>query len=156
MPLWVNLFWLIAVLSCVWFQTMSSGQVCFAYMLHYSGTSRLPRATAKVEETKPNLSRTFQFPDHVTSANIPLTKARHMAKLRISAMGKRTLLLWGRTPKPMTMGVDAERGGKLRTIMKSTRGYPLGYNYYVSVTHKVHSTLPYYTPKDSSNQGIEL
>lgn len=56
----------------------------------------------------------------------------------------------------MTMGVDAGRSENLGTMMKSTTGNLLGYNYYIFPTHKVYSNLPYYAPKDLSNQCIRL
>lgn len=56
----------------------------------------------------------------------------------------------------MTLGVDTWKGQTLWTIMKSTTGHPLDYNYYISTTHEVHSTLSYHTLKDSSDKGTEL
>lgn len=72
-------------------------------------------------------------------------------------MEKCTPPLVGGTAKSHDSGCGCVGGGQtLGTIMKSTTGHPLGYNYYISTTHKVHSTLPYHTPKDSSNKGTEL
>lgn len=62
---------------------VTSGHICLTCMLHYAGTRRLPRAMAKVNESKPNHTGTFQVPDHMTSANILMVKARHVAKRRI-------------------------------------------------------------------------
>lgn len=49
----------------------------FTHMSHNSGTSRLPGATAKVKGIKPNLARTFQVPNHMTSVNILMAIVRH-------------------------------------------------------------------------------
>lgn len=110
---------------------------------------------AKVKESKPNPTGTFEVPDHMTSANILMAKTRHMAKFRICEIGKWTLPLVGGTESPITMGVDTGRGEKLGTTMKCTTGDLLGYNYYISPTHKVHSNLSYYPlpPKNALNPG---
>lgn len=50
----------------------------FTHMSHNSGTSRLLKSMAKVKGIKPNLARTFQVPNHMTSVNILMAIVRHM------------------------------------------------------------------------------
>lgn len=68
---------------------------------------------AKVKESKPNPTGTFEVPDHMTSANILMAKTRHMAKFRICEIGKWTLPPVGGTAKSHYNGCGHREGWKI-------------------------------------------